>query len=81
MTGPFTSEEITAKVGPAWIPMPRFCVEQGESEQAVENCSVFGQNSTVGVPWKLTLGGIDEIASLAAVWLKAVGEDRYITIK
>ena len=70
MTGPFTSDEITAKVGPTWTPMPRFCVEQGESERAVDNGSVFAQNSTVGVPWKLTLGGIDEIASLAAVWLR-----------
>lgn len=78
MIGPLTSEEVTARVGPSWIPMPRFCLE---TERAVDNGSVFGQNSTVGVPWKLTLGGIDEVASLAAMWLRAVKIDRRVCVR
>ena len=56
--------------------MPRFAAVQNGAWRAVDKGSAFGQNSTVGVPWKLTLGGIDELAVVAVAWLRAIKPDR-----
>ena len=80
LKGPFTEREITEKIGPLWVPCPRFTVRQGEKDRAVDNFSLYGQNATVAVPWKLTLGGIDEVVGLASSFLRAVGDDRSILI-
>ena len=81
MTGPFTQKQVKEKLGPLFVPMPRFCIDQGGKIRAIDHASLYGQNSTISVPWKLVLGGVDEVAALAATWLKAVKDDRSVTVK
>ena len=57
--------------------VPRFVID---TDRAIDDDSVSGQNSTVAVPWKLTLGGVDEVTALGVVWARAVGEGRSVPV-
>ena len=73
LKGPYTSEEITAILGASWVPMPRFAIDQNGTLWAVDN----GRR---GGLWKLTLGGVDEIAAVSVAWLEAIRPDRSVVI-
>ena len=61
LKGPFTKEEVAAILGPHWVPIPRFGLEQGLKIRMVNDASLYLQNATVGRSFKLTLGGLDQL--------------------
>ena len=81
MRGPFNKQQVAEQVGSLFVPMPRFCIEQGGKLRAIDHASLYGHNSTVSVPWKLVLRRVDEVAAIAATWIKAVKDDRKIIIQ
>ena len=56
MRGPFTEAEVAERLGNLWAPMPRFVIDQGKP-RPIDHGSLYGQNATVAVPWRLVLGG------------------------
>ena len=72
LIGPFTSEELTEKLGPLWVPAKRFGIKQGVKGKVreIDDFSVFGLNSTVVTDEAISLGGTDEIMAL----IKAMAE-------
>ena len=81
LEGPFTREVVTAILGPGWVPIPRFGLEQGSKIRMIDDASLYLQNATVGRSFKLTLGGLDQLLAISKVWLRAVTEDRKVKIK
>ena len=68
-------------VGPLFIPNPRFVIDQGGKKRPVDDGSVYKQNATISVPWKLQLGGVDEIVAIAITILRCVDGSRKVRIK
>ena len=45
LNGPFTEEQLTAKLGPLWVPARRFGILQGDYRQ-IDDYSEYGHNAT-----------------------------------
>lgn len=69
--GPFTSSEITSRLGPHWIPSRRFGVRQGGKIRPVDDFSQYLINSSTSCHEKIDLEGIDNIVSVARFFLGA----------
>jgi hypothetical protein len=65
-------EEVIRRVRPLFVPVPRFGIEQTGKVRLVDDYSRYHINGTVESHDKVDLPGIDEIASLAKMWLQAV---------
>ena len=81
LKGPYSKEEVTNRLGPYWVPIPPFGLDQGAKVRMIDDASLYLQNATVGRSFKLTLGGLDQLAVIAKIWLRAVSEDRKVRIK
>ena len=73
--GPFTADEITARVGPLWVPSRRFGLKQPDKVRLIDDYSEFQVNATVSLSEKLELGGVDEIVMLARAMQEAKAGD------
>ena len=80
MTGPFTRQEVGSMFGRMWVPVPHFVIDQNGESTLIDDTSIFLQNSTVVRYFTLTLGGIDELVSLARAWLTAVQPDGSVVV-
>ena len=69
--GPFTSAQVTERLGDQWIPSRRFGVRQGGKIRPVDDFSQFLINSTVTCHEKIDLEGIDHICATARFFLGA----------
>ena len=58
LNGPYSKEEATGILGPNWVPIPQFGLEQGAKVRMIDDASLYLQNATVGGSFRLTLGGI-----------------------
>ena len=81
LVGPLSSDEVKARVGDLFVVIPRFCILQGGKPRPIDDGSIYGQNSTVSVPWRLTLGGADEVVGISVSWLRAVRDDRTVVFQ
>ena len=63
--GPFSSSEMTERLGDHWIPSKRFGVRQSGKIRAVDDFSQYLINSAVTCHEKLDLEGIDSICATA----------------
>ena len=67
MRGPFTEEQLNEKYG-LWTAARRFGLRQGGAAgkvRPVDDFSEYDQNGTLTTPFKVDLGGVDEVAALA----------------
>ena len=80
LAGPLTADEVTAKLGPLWVPANRFGLKQGKKIRNIDDCSRYGTNACYHSREKLSLGGLDEILNIVKVWANAVGEDRNFSV-
>ena len=60
LDGPFDVSELPA----GHVASPRFGIRQGQKVRPIDNLSVSGLNSTVGLPERLQVDTIDEVASV-----------------
>ena len=67
--GPFSSSEMTERLGDHWVPSRRFGVRQGGKIRAVDDFSQYLINSAVTCHEKLDLEGIDSICATARFFL------------
>ena len=56
-----------------WTPSRRFGIAQGHKVRNIDDLSEFSINQCYGPGEKLDLGGIDEVVSLAAAWMRVHG--------
>ena len=56
-----------------WTPSRRFGIAQGHKVRNIDDLSEFSVNQCYGPGEKLDLGGIDEVVSLAAAWMRVHG--------
>ena len=73
--GPFTSSQITERLGRCWIPSRRFGVRQGAKIRPVDDFSQFLINSAVTCHEKIDLESIDHICATARHFLGAWDHD------
>ena len=77
LEGPLEVSQVNERVGPSWTPSRRFGVVQGSKVRNIDDLSEFSINQRYGPGEKLDLGGVDEVVSLTAAWMKvavATGE-------
>ena len=60
LDGPYDVSELPA----GHVVSPRFGIRQGQKTRPIDNMSVSGINSTVGLPEKLQVDTIDEVAAM-----------------
>ena len=73
LSGPFTAGQVTEEVGPLSTPSRRFGIVQGAKVRNIDDLSEFAVNQCYGPGEKLDLGGVDEVVSLAAAWMRTFG--------
>ncbi len=78
--GPFTVESLQEKLGPHFVINKRFGIEQNNDYRAVDDYSASFVNKAYGSPFKLDLGGVDQILSVSKAMIQSVGDDRSVTI-
>ena len=66
--GPFTAEELDARLGPCWVAARRFAVRQGAKLRAVDDFSEFCINQTVTSREVAASGGVDAILAMSRAW-------------
>ena len=76
LCGPFSSLEISTRLGPLWVPARRFGLRQGAKGKIreIDDFSIFGLNSTVVSDERISLGGTDEILALIKAMAESVDE-------
>ena len=77
-SGPFSEKDLADRLGPAFVINRRFCVEQNSESRAVDDYSASFTNSAYGSPFKLDLGGVDQIASVTKAIVYSIGDDRTV---
>ncbi|CAL1131315.1 unnamed protein product [Cladocopium goreaui] len=75
--GPFSSSEMTERLGDHWVPSRRFGVRQSGKIRAVDDFSQYLINSAVTCHEKLDLEGIDSICATARFFLGAQADDGF----
>ena len=70
LEGPFTHGEISAKLGPKWLPVRRFCVEQKGKLRPIDDFCENRLNSTFTTVDKITLKTMDHIVWAALIVFK-----------
>ena len=85
LDGPRSESEITTEVGPLWNVSRRFPVSQGDKVRAIDDYSESFVNSAFGSLERISLGGIDEIAAIAKLFMDSLGrcsgDSRLIEVK
>ena len=74
LAGPLSASQVSEAVGPLWTPSRRFGIVQGAKVRNIDDLSEFAVNQSYGPGEKLDLGGVDEVVSLAASWMRAFGK-------
>ena len=69
MVGPFTAEQMTARLGKLWVPSRRFGVRQSQKIRSVDDFSLYMINASVSTHEKIDLEGIDNICSVARFFM------------
>lgn len=75
LNGPFTEEQLTAKLGPLWVPARRFGILQGDYRQ-IDDYSEYGHNATSETSETIDAGGLDWAVGIAKVWAQALEEGK-----
>lgn len=73
LKGPLSGEQVSVEVGPLRTPSRRFGIAQGEKVRNIDDLSEFAVNQSYSPGARLDLGGVDEVVSLAASWMKTYG--------
>ena len=76
LEGPLEVSQVNERVGPSWTPSRRFGIVQGSKVRNIDDLSEFSINQRYGPGEKLDLGGVDEVVSLTAAWMKVGGGDQ-----
>ena len=66
--GPFTEEEIIARHGKSCVPCRRFGIDQGDKIRLIDDFSEDFHNVCVTQYDKVTVDGVDAIASFIKLW-------------
>ena len=61
-----------------WTPSRRFGIAQGHKVRNIDDLSEFSINQCYGPGEKLDLGGVDEVVSLAAAWMRVGGQTGHL---
>ena len=72
--GPFSVDELVAKVGPLWLPARRFGVKQGSKVRPIDDLSKSLVNASVSVVDMVTPDGVDAVVAVARLWAEELGE-------
>jgi hypothetical protein len=80
LQGPFTEQELKDKLGPLYVVNRRFGLKQSDKIRPIDDYSESFPNSAYGCPFKLDLGGIDELTTIARQIVCAVEDDRKVSI-
>ena len=72
--------ELAKLLGPLFVINRRFALRQADKVRPIDDYSESFPNAAFGSPFKLDLGGVDEIASLLKQMLQAVGNDRVVLV-
>ena len=68
--GPLSADEVSAVVGPLWVPSRRFGVVQGDKTRPVDDFSEGFVNASTLCREKLTLMSVDDLAGVCKLWYK-----------
>ena len=80
LSGPFTEAELTELLGSLFVVSRRFGIPQGGKVRPVDDLTASMVNPAFGSSFKVDLGGVDEIAVMARVFLEAVYDDRAVKL-
>lgn len=72
--GPFTAEQVTARLGPHWVPSKRFGVRQSGKIRPVDDFSQYLINSSTSCHENIDLEGIDKKVAASRFFLGACDE-------
>ena len=75
LRGPFTSEQLSAMLGPLFVVSRRFGIQQGDKVRPVDDMSESLVNSCYGSVEKVDLGGVDELAVLLRTFLDGAADN------
>ena len=70
LEGPFSVEELPA----GHLVSPRFGLRQGSKTRPIDNLTASGVNATVGLPEKLQVDTVDEVAGMIKRFMQVHGE-------
>ncbi|CAE8589824.1 unnamed protein product [Polarella glacialis] len=80
LSGPFSEEELSSRLGPLWTASSRFPVRQGDKLRCIDNLSGSFVNAAFGSSEKLDLGGIDQLAGLVKALIGGVLDNRDVVL-
>ena len=72
LKGPLTKQDLDRSHGKCWLPSPRFVIQQGAKWRVIDDFSVHQVNQALTQTEKLTLSGVDGIASLTKALVYAL---------
>ena len=80
LKGPFTLQELTSRLGPLVVPVPRFGVKQGDAYRVIDDFSVFGHNECAELDESVDPGGVDDVVNVGRAWLTAIVNGRHVRV-